>query len=289
MTSWDRAWRGCRNDLRLHLLSVFSVAVAFVCLGAAVLVVVNVDAVRTRWENSGRASIYLKSGVGSERALSIEKALRETSGVSEVRYVSSDAARRDVLGRSPDQILEALPPEAFPASLEVSMADGAGEDRLQTIASRLEAHPAVESVETYRDWSDRLTSLLAGGVTAALVLALVVLGAVASVVSSTIRLALQRRSIEVEVLKLVGATDGYVRRPFLVEGAVQGAAGAAFAVGLLAILHGIVRSHFDGQLAALLGVSPAFLPWSVSLGMIGLGAALGAAAALFSLRRLLVV
>jgi len=289
MTPWDRAWRGSRNDLRLHLLSVFSVAVAFVCLGAAVLVVVNVDAVRTRWENSGRASIYLKSGIAAERAIGIEKALRETAGVSEVRYVSSEAARREVLGRSQDQVLEALPPEAFPASLEVSMGEGTGEDRLQAIASRLEAHPAVETVETYQDWSDRLTSLLAGGVTAALVLALVVLGAVASVVSSTIRLALQRRRIEVEVLKLVGATDGYVRRPFLVEGAVQGAAGAAFAIGLLAILYAIVRAHFDGQLAALLGVSPAFLPWTVCLGMIGLGATLGAAAALFSLRRLLVV
>jgi cell division transport system permease protein len=289
MSPLDRAWRGSRNDWRLHLLSVFSVAVAFVCLGAAVLVVVNVDAVRTRWANAGRASVYLKAGAAADQATSIEKALRETEGVSEVRFVSSEAARREVVGNGSDEVLDALPTEAFPASLELRMADGTPPERLARIATRLGAHPAVEIVETYQDWSDRLTNLLAGGVTASLILALVVLAAVISVVSSTIRLALQRRRIEVEVLKLVGATDGYVRRPFLVEGAAQGAVGAALAVVLLAILYAVVRSHFDGQLGTLLGVSPAFLPWSVSLAMVGLGAALGAVAAFFSLRKLLVV
>ena len=93
--------------------------------------------------------------------------------------------------------------------------------------------PAVDRVETYAAWSDRLAALLAGGVTASGLLALVVLAAVISVVSSTIRLALQRRRIEVEVLKLVGATDDYVRRPYVVEGAVQGALGATLALVLL--------------------------------------------------------
>jgi len=289
MNPVDRAWRGGRNDWRLHLLSVFSVAVAFICLGSAALVVVNVDAVRTRWANTGRASVFLKPDVSHEQAAAIEKALRETEGVAEVRYVSSEAARREVIGTGSDPLLDALPAEAFPASLEFNTAEGAGPERLARIASRLRAHPAVEVVETYQDWSDRLTTLLAGGVTASMLLALVVLAAVVSVVSSTIRLALHRRRIEVEVLKLVGATDSYVRRPFLLEGAAQGAVGATLAVGMLAVLYGIVRGHFDGQLGTLLGVSPAFLPWSVSLAMVGLGALLGTVAAFFSLRRLLVV
>ena len=289
MSPLDRAWRGSRNDWRLHLLSVFSVAVAFVCLGAAALVVVNVDAVRTRWANAGRASVYLKPATAAEQATSIERALRETEGVSDVRFVSAEAARREVVGNGSDAVLDALPTEAFPASLELRMVDGTPPERLARIAARLGAHPAVDTVETYQDWSDRLTTLLAGGVTASLLLALVVLAAVISVVSSTIRLALQRRSIEVEVLKLVGATDGYVRRPFLVEGAAQGAIGATLAVVLLAVLYGIMRGHFDVQLGTLLGVTPAFLPWSVVLAMVVLGGALGAVAAFFSLRKLLVV
>jgi cell division transport system permease protein len=80
-----------------------------------------------------------------------------------------------------------------------------------------------------------------------------------------------------------------VRRPFLMEGAAQGAIGAALAVGVLAVLHAVVRGHFDVQLATLLGVAPTFLPWTLATALIALGAVLGAMAAFFSLRRLLVV
>jgi predicted lysophospholipase L1 biosynthesis ABC-type transport system permease subunit len=71
---------------------------------------------------------------------------------------------------------------------------------------------------------------------------------VVSVIGSTMRLLLHRRRSEVEVLKLVGATDGFVRRPFVVEGAAQGAAGAGAALLLLGGLFLIVRGHFDVEL-----------------------------------------
>jgi cell division transport system permease protein len=107
-----------------------------------------------------------------------------------------------------------------------------------------------------------------------------------SVIGSTMRLLLHRRRIEVEVLKLVGATDAFVRRPFVVEGATQGAAGAAAALLMLGVLFLIVRGRFDQELSTLLGVTPSFLPWPLALGMVALGASLGAATALVSLRRM---
>jgi len=287
MTPIDRAWRGGRNDWRLHVLSIFSVSVAFVCLAAAMLVVFNVQGVRSRWASSGRASVYLDPAVTEEQVRTVERALRATAGVTGVRFVSSADARRELLTGGVDEVLAALPVEAFPASLEVDLAGDDAAARLDTVSGQLAALPMVDRVETYGAWSQRLGSLLTGGITAAAILAIIVLAAVVSVVSSTIRLALQRRRIEVEVLKLVGATDGYVRRPFVIEGAAQGAIGAALAVVLLAVLYGIVRSHFDATLGALLGMTPTFLPFLAQLGMVGLGALLGAGAAFLSLRRLL--
>jgi len=289
MTPLDRAWRGGRNDWRLHVLSIFSVSVAFVCLAAAMLVVFNVQGVRARWASSGRASVYLDPAVTEEQVRTVERALRATAGVTGVRFVSSADARRELLAGGDDEVLATLPAEAFPASLEVDLAGDDAAARLETVSGQLAALPMVDRVETYGAWGQRLGSLLAGGVTAAAILAIIVLAAVVSVVSSTIRLALQRRRIEVEVLKLVGATDGYVRRPFVIEGAAQGAIGAALAVVLLAVLFGIVRSHFDATLGALLGMNPTFLPFFAQLGMVGLGALLGAGAAFFSLRRLLTI
>jgi cell division transport system permease protein len=284
-----RAFRGAKNDWRLHALSVFSVAVAFVCLAAALLLVVNVGQVRARWAESGRASVYLRKNATAEQVSSIEKALRQSDGVTAVRIVSSEDARRELVGLTNDPVLDSLPTDAFPASLEVAIESSVASERLGKLASQLSALPAVESVETYGAWSDRLAALLTGGVSASLLLAGVVLAAVVSVVSSTIRMSLQRRRIEVEVMKLVGATDGYVRSPFVVEGAAQGGFGALFAIVLLGVLFAIVQRHLDGNLAALLGATPVFLPWTAMLGLVASGALLGAIAAYGSLRKLLVV
>jgi cell division transport system permease protein len=231
--------------------------------------------------------VYLKKGADREQIATIERALRASAGVSAVKYVSSEDARRDLVGQNDDAVIDALPSEAFPASIEVMVESEVAAGRLDQLASQLGALPAVERVETYGAWSDRLAALLAGGVTAAGLLALVVLAAVVSVVSSTIRLALQRRRIEVEVLKLVGATDDYVRRPYVVEGAVQGALGATLALLLLGTLFAIVQSRFDSSFATLIGMTPSFLPWSVAAALVASGAVLGALAALLSVRRLL--
>jgi cell division transport system permease protein len=258
-------------------------------LAAALLLVVNVGQIRARWAESGRASVYLRKNATAEQVAAIERALKQSEGVTAVRVVSSEDARHELIGLTNDPVLDALPTEAFPASLEVAIESAVATERLTKLQAQLSALPAVESVETYGAWSDRLAALLTGGVSASLLLAGVVLAAVVSVVSSTIRMSLQRRRIEVEVMKLVGATDSYVRSPFVVEGAAQGGFGALFAILLLGVLFGIVQSHFDSNLSALLGANPVFLPWTVALGLVASGALLGAIAAYGSLRKLLVL
>jgi cell division transport system permease protein len=285
MTVVERAVRGAKNDLRLHALGVFSVAVAFVCLGATLLAVVNVEEVRERWASLGRASVYIKRGATETEIAAIERALRASDGVVSVRRVTSEEARKEVAVAGRDPVLDALPAEAFPQSLEVTTRRDIDETRLGRIATQLQTLPAVEQVETYGAWSERVGTLLMDGVTASGMLALIVLAAVVSVVASTIRLSLQRRRAEVEILKLVGATDSYVRRPLVLEGAAQGALGSALAIGVLGILYLVVRSHLDVNLVALLGTAPSFLPWPTMLLGVALGTGLGALAAFLSLRR----
>jgi cell division transport system permease protein len=280
-------WRAGRRDWRLQALSVFSLSVAFICLAAAILVVTNVEALRDRWSRAGRATIYLKDSAKEPEVAALSQALSQTEGVSRVRRVTAEEARKEVI--SSDESLAALPVEAFPGSLEIAFNDSITDDQLQTIALKLRALPAVDTVETYEKWTDRLSALLGGGVTAALFLAVIVLGAVVSVVGSTMRLLLQRRKIEVEVLRLVGATDNFVRTPFVVEGATQGAMGAGLAIAVLFVLFLIVKDRFDQQLSNLTGLMPTFLPLPVALAMIALGAFLGGTTAFFSLRKIATV
>jgi cell division transport system permease protein len=286
MSTVGRVWRSGRGDIKLYLLSVFSLAVAFVCLASALLVVVNLRSVEVRWKRAGRISIYLHDNVADEQLQTLRHAVEQTPGVVSSRYVSSADARKDMVDDGLSGSLASLPVEAFPASIEVALESDVADAEVVAIADKLRGVPLVEGVETYQRWTDRVSSLVRGGVAASAVLAVVVLAAVISVIGSTMRLALHRRRIEVEVLKLVGATDRFVRRPFLVEGAVQGALGALASLGLLGILYLIVRGRFDDELGLLLGMSPTFLPWEIALGMVAMGAALGAASAFAGVRRL---
>jgi cell division transport system permease protein len=287
MTTFERAFRGLKSDLRTHLLSVFSVGVAFVCLVATLLVVVNVEHVEERWRSIGRLSVYLRANAERTQIDELERALRATPAIRQVRYLSSEAARRELLRDDPDEVLSGLPEQAFPASLELETDEPMSLERRQKLVTQLGSLPAVETVEGYESYSHKLGNALVGGVTAAGVLAFVVLLAVVSVVSSTMRLSLQRRRLEVEVLRLVGATDDYVRRPFLVEGLAQGALGALFAIFLVGILYLFARGSVLEQFASLLGTDPTFLPFSLCLGLVLAGGLMGVFAAFLSLRKML--
>lgn len=288
VTALGRIWRSGRGDWKLYLLSVFTLSVSFVCLASALLVVVNLRAIETRWSRAGRVSIYLRDGTTDEQLAALRRALEQTTDVVSSRYISPQQARADLVDDGPGGSLAALPAEAFPASLELTLAESATDDRVAAIAEKLRAVPPVESVETYQRWTDRIAKLLRGGVSASAVLALVVLVAVASVIGSTMRFALHRRRIEIEVLKLVGASDRFVRRPFLMEGAAQGALGAAASLALLGVLYLIVRGKFDEELGLVFGVRPVFLPWEMALAVVAGGALLGAASAWAGVRRLAV-
>ena len=286
-----RARRGMLREWRLHALSVFSLAVAFVCLGAALLVVTNLKSIEERWAHAGRASIYLKDSASQADVDAFKLALSNVPGVTHVRYVSSGQARSEFgqQEQANNGDLASLPVEAFPASIEIEVKPEMTDVDLSDMVGKLKQLPAVDDVETYQAWTERLARLVRGGVAAAALLALVVFASVLAVVGSTIRLALQRRRIEVEVLKLVGATDRFVKGPFLLEGSAQGAIGATAAVVLLGVLFLLVRGRLDGELASLVGVDPTFLPWTVVLGMIGTGAILGMTAAALGLRKLVAV
>ena len=288
--SVERAKRGLVAEWRLHVLSVVSLAVAFVCLGAALLVVVNIHALKERWGRTGRASVYLKDGAPPQQVEAIVTALHATPEVRSVRYLSpADARQLFVRPGESDTTLAALPQDAFPASIEIDVAPETNDADVQAMMAKLATLPAIEGVETYGTWTERLGALLHGGTLAALALAAIVFGAVLAVVASTMRLALTRRRTEVEVLRLVGASDSFVRTPYVLEGSFQGAVGAASALAILGALFMLVRGRLDGDLAALIGLDPTFLPWSIVAGMVVVGALLGALGGALGLRRLTTV
>jgi len=143
-----RARRGMVREWRLHALSVFSLAVAFVCLGAALLVVTNLRAVEDRWAHAGRASVYLKEGATQDDVDALRSALARVPGVNAVHYVSSGDARMEFGQRElgGNTALAALPVEAFPASIELDVAPDMADADLADMVGKMKALPSVDDV-----------------------------------------------------------------------------------------------------------------------------------------------
>src|SRR6476619_830525 len=116
-----RARRGMLREWRLHALSIFSLTVAFVCLGAALLVLTNLRAVEERWSHAGRASIYLRDSATQTDVETFKAALSAVPGITNVRYVSSGQARQEFAREDTKGELTGLPAEAFPASIELEV------------------------------------------------------------------------------------------------------------------------------------------------------------------------
>ena len=285
-----RARRGLREERRLYVVAVTSLAVAFICLGATLLGVTNLDAAATRWGQSGRITVFLKDGADAQDVAQLGVVLEGLADVQDVIHITPSQARNSFLEEADvGADLSALPSDVFPASLEITLVSGVTRERSESIASRLAEFRAVSDVESYGAWFQKLDQLLWGARMLAVGLALLVMFCVVAVIGNTIRLAVARRRQEIEVMKLCGATNGFVRGPFVLEGMFQGFASALLAVLALLVGYLVLHEPVDSTLAALTGSRVVFLgAWTLVALLVG-GALIGAIGSAVSVRRYLSV
>lgn len=285
-TALARARRSLRDDLGLHLVASSSLVVAFLCLGGALLAVTNLDALSERLVSDRRITVFLQSDANAGDIAQLRLVLENLDSVARIEHVTPREARHQFLqANTSSHELETLPEEAFPALIEARLAGSVDGDEVERMANRVASFAAVDSVETYRSWLSQMSSLLQTGRTVALLVALLVGCCVLAVVGNTIRLAITSRRDEIEVLKLCGATDGFVRTPFVLEGALQGVLSSGVSVLLLLCAYLVLRSHLDGALATLAGTSSVFLAPVAMLALVAGGGAMGALGSMLALRR----
>jgi cell division transport system permease protein len=237
-------------------VSVFTLAAAFLSFAATVAAAANLDHLLSRWLGSAEITVYLSNDVGQERMGLLASAVSDISGVAAVQTRTGQQAREELAMGLGDQgdMARTLPETAFPASLDISLTQGAARDQKlrHELAQRLRRLDMVSSVETYDDWFERLSALTLVGRMAAWGLGLVALAVAILVVAAVIRAGVVSRAKEIEVLRLVGATERYVRMPFLLEGTLQGLIAMTLALLLLQGLTGYVE-RLTGEVLPLLG------------------------------------
>lgn len=282
-----RAALGIGREARLHVGAAASLACAFSLVGLFALVSFNLDRSVAAWGTDLELTAYLAGGATPNEASAVLRFAGRLPGVAEARLIPADEAQRRLAspGSPGASAFAGLPLDLFPTSIELELAPGArAADRAARIAERLKALPAVEEVDSVAEEARRLDGVTRLSGAAGLAISIVVLLGALSIVSSTLLVTQHRRRDEIELLRLCGATDGFLRVPLLVEGAIQSLGGAIIALAILLAIYLGLEGAAAEALAAL-GIVPRFLPlWMVGSGLVG-AALLGAAGSQVSFRK----
>ena len=224
-----------RRTPLLVLLSALAIGLSLFVAGLFGLTVHNIERAISQAEQRVEVVAYLRDEAPRSQLEQVQATLRARPQVAAVRFVSKaealEIARRDL--EDFREVFRDLDENPLPASLEVSLRPGIRSTAdVEAVARELQAYPFVEDVRFGRDWVDKIVALrqiLAGGVS---IIGGAFAGVAAIVIATAIRIAVYARREEISIMRLVGATPGFIQRPFLLEGLATGLVGGALAAGL---------------------------------------------------------
>jgi cell division transport system permease protein len=270
--AFDEAIASLRRGRQSGVLSTGTIAIALFVLGAFLLITSNLQRLGDEWSRAAELSVYLRDDATAADRARVEQLLAPGEVVASYEFVSQDEALQrfkrtfaDLAGTA-----ETVGDNPLPASFEVRLQPS---DRAQTgvdpLAATLRKTAGVSDVRYDREWLDRLLSAVSVIRSAGLILGVVLTLAAALTVANVVRLALHARRDEIEIMHLVGAPTTFVRGPFVMEGVLQGGAGALVALAVLAAVFIAVRGRYLAPLAAAVNLSSVrFLPLELCAGLL---------------------
>ncbi|MCW9078530.1 MAG: permease-like cell division protein FtsX [Gammaproteobacteria bacterium] len=216
------------------------------------LLVDNVSQLSSTWDGSASISLFLSEGVSDEQADIVRKQVALRPDIAETRLIDRDQALEEFRRLSGfGEAIDLLDQNPLPAVVLVRPQNSVqSADAVAALARELQAYREIELAQLDLQWVERLGAITNTIERAVIILAALLAGAVLLIVGNTIRLEIQNRHDEIEVVKLVGGTDAFIRRPFLYEGIWYGLLGAA--IGLLLVLSSLYL--LDGPVQRLAGL-----------------------------------
>jgi cell division transport system permease protein len=259
-------------------LTILVIGIALALPACLHVLVANARSATGDLSNAVDISVYLKSSVSEQQATEVAAKLRQRRDVARVELIAAEAALKEFREYSGfGAALDALSENPLPHTLIVRPgADYLTPDRIEGLGEDLKALPEAELVQLDTAWVNRLQAILDAVRRGIIVAAVLLAVGVMVIVGNTIRLDIQNRRDEIEVTKLVGGSDAFVRRPFLYSGVWYGLGGSLIALVIVAVtvlvLSGPVQriTGLYGSDFRLTGLS-----WETTLWLIGAGVALG--------------
>ena len=219
----------------LSALSVTTIAFSLFAVGLFGLVAVNLQQALRQVAERVEIVAYLLPGTPIESITLAQKDIEAFPEVASATYVSEDRALARARAELVEfrDVLQELERNPLPGSIEVKLKAGFRDaEHVNEVADRLRGFGFVDDVRFGRDWVEKLDRLQQIAAAVGLVVGAAFAAVAVIIIGTTIRMAVLQRSREIAIMRLVGATDGFIRRPFLLQGAIKGMLGGCVAIGL---------------------------------------------------------
>jgi len=253
------------SDIRLNrflnLVTIFTISLSILVVSVFMLFFENAGRVIEAWNQGGRAMVYLKDNFTKDMLLEIKEKINNVGNIQEMVFISKDEAldrlRKEVSPNS--AFLKTLQGNPLPNAFEIKMKSYNNIEEVETFAKKIKEIEIVEDVEYGQGWLGKFLKIFnLFKITGYAMCGLFFLIAL-FITSNTVRLAFYSRKIEVEVMRLVGATETFIKAPFYMEGILQGFIGGILGLVILLVAYLMISSGITQGLSSYIYFDIRFL------------------------------
>lgn len=274
----------------MSVASIFAIMAMLLILSIFFILVININTAAQAIQNDyDSIEIFLEDETTREEANVIINDLKGRDGVDDVFYKSREEALADFRARWGENayLLDTLTENPLPNSVVIMISDL---DEAENIAEQAGTYDGIEDVKFYKDTVDKLLGATRFIQIAAVVVMIFLIIVSVVVVSNTIKLTVLNRANEINIMKYIGATNWFVRGPFLGEGIIIGIISAGISVGLSALIYSRLVDVIGDQIFSVLSVPMVpvgFLVFNFTWIFLALGISIGACGSMISMRKFL--
>jgi cell division transport system permease protein len=234
----------------LNAITLLTISLSTLIVSAFILFFINTSDIMNFWKKGLRIMVYVKPHILPSQMPALGRQIKSLKGVTDVRFISKEAALRQLKSQMKRQasLFENLAknplPDAFETQLDVNFQSW---EKLEALATQIEALEAVQEVEYGQRWLGRITQIFNFFTLAGYIMCGIFFMAAVFIVANTIRLVIYSRRVEIEIMRLVGAAEHFIKIPFYFQGLMQGAVGAVIGLALLFVAYWLMASNIEQE------------------------------------------
>jgi cell division transport system permease protein len=236
--NYKRAIQDIRDHKFLNIVTIITIAISILIVSAFALFFVNANEIINSWKKGIKIMVYLKSDTPETNTSELIRKIQLMEGIRNVRFISKDEAFQELKKQMKRQssLFENLKENPLPDAFEIQLnASFQNQEKVEMLATRIESLPQVDEVEYGQRWLGQFTNFFNLLRFTGYAMGSLFFMAALLIVANTIRLVLYSRRDEVEIMRLVGATDSFIKAPFYIQGLIQGAFGGIIGLTVLFI------------------------------------------------------